>query len=122
MRDDTNVDFLREFHLALSVVCSDLFFARYRSRNSPRDAITDRDTEGVSTLEEPPLDPRQSQALIDAMFGDAQREAEKEDSVERLLDVKLLQGSDGDGVHFNQDILKDRYNLKTHLVSNVRDL
>nr|XP_054760150.1 uncharacterized protein LOC129266333 [Lytechinus pictus] len=108
MRDDTNVDFLREFHLALSVVCNDLFFARYRSKNSPRDTTSDRDGEGISTLEEPPLDPTQSQALIDAMFGGEQLETEKEDSVERLLDVKLLHGSDEDGVHFNKDLLSDR--------------
>lgn len=108
MRDDTNVDFLREFHLALSVVCNDLFFARYRSKNSPRDTASDRDGEGISTLEEPPLDPAQSKALIDAMFGGEQLETEKEDSLERLMDVKLLHGSDEDGVHFNKELLSER--------------
>nr|XP_054760942.1 uncharacterized protein LOC129267235 [Lytechinus pictus] len=93
------------FHLALSVVCNDLFFARYRSKNSPRDTTSDRDGEGISTLEEPPLDPAQSQAHIHAIFGGEQLETEKEDSVERLLDVKLLHGSDEDGVHFNNNLM-----------------
>ncbi|XP_071497013.1 uncharacterized protein [Diadema antillarum] len=117
MRDDTNVDFMREFHLALSVVCNDLFFARYRSKNAPKGADGDQDaangagtttTSTSSTVEEPALDPSQSQALLQAMFGTEQLETEKEDAVERLLDVKLLHGTDGDGVHFNKEILKER--------------
>ncbi len=80
------------------MVCDDLFFARY-SRDSPAAHSL---AEGGASLE------AAASALITAMFGDAVTEEQKSHMVEELLDVRLLDGVDGEGVTFSKDRLDER--------------
>lgn len=100
LRDDNNPDFLREYHRALAVVCDDLFFARYRRSSSLTQTLA-RANSGVN-IEQAALQ------LLSAMFGDCRTEDEKLLMVEDLLDVKLLPGTNMDGVHFNKDRIQER--------------
>ena len=94
LRDDHNPDFLREYHRALSVVCSDLFFARFRRSTQPR-------TDNVQGALQ----------LLQSMFGECHTEDEKVKMVDDLLDVKLLPATNVEGVHFNTERLRERYCL-----------
>jgi len=49
LRDDSQPDFLREFHRALAVVSGDLFFARYRLQSDVVDNLKQRTN--TTTLE-----------------------------------------------------------------------
>ena len=89
LSNDGDARFSEEFYRALSVVCDDLFFARYR-----------RDTAGGAN---------ESEALLAAMFGDADVEDKKADVVEDLLDTRLLPANDGEGVHLSKDRLDKRW-------------
>ncbi|CAH1797049.1 unnamed protein product [Owenia fusiformis] len=100
LRDDSNPEFAREFYRALSVVCDDLFFARYR-RSSPI-TKTLAGTEDNASLE------RASNTLLNALFGECDNETEKNKMVDDLLDVKLQDGTNKDGVCFNADRMKER--------------
>lgn len=86
---------MREYHRALAVVCDDLFFARYR-RNSAPNSGSQRNV-GQAAVQ-----------MLQALFGDCKTEDEKIKMVDDLLDVKLLPGTDMEGVHFNKDRLQDR--------------
>ena len=94
LRDDHNPDFLREYHRALSVVCSDLFFARFRRSTQPRND----NVQGALQL-------------LQSMFGECHTEDEKVKMVDDLLDVKLLPATGVEGVHFNTERLRERYSL-----------
>ncbi|VDI46614.1 Hypothetical predicted protein, partial [Mytilus galloprovincialis] len=100
LRDDSNPDFLREYHRALAVVCDDLFFARYRQSSGISKTLAKKNP-GVS-VEHAALQ------LLQAMFGDCRTEDEKMKVVEDLLDVKLLPGTDTEGVHFNKERMQQR--------------
>ncbi|XP_022100041.1 trichohyalin-like [Acanthaster planci] len=100
MRDDTSAGFTREFHQALSAVCNDLFFARYRhGTNLPAPTPGDQGDgpEGKT-----------GQKVLAALMGGAETEAEKDEMIEKLLDVKLLRGTDSDGVHVTDEDLQKR--------------
>ena len=90
---------MREFHRALSVVCDDLFFARYRQSSTPATTLAQSEATTVDDA---------ARALLSAMYGDAYTELEKSDLVGQLLDVRLLPGTDAAGVHFNKEQLDDR--------------
>ena len=92
LRDDHNPDFLREYHRALSVVCSDLFFARFRRSTKPR---SEDNVQGALQL-------------LQSMFGECHTEDEKVKMVDDLLDVKLLPATNVEGVHFNTERLRER--------------
>ena len=55
--------------------------------------------------------------LLQAMFGDCRTEEEKIKMVEDLLDVKLLPGTNLEGVHFNKERIEDRYRIKLSCVA-----
>ena len=93
MRDDHNPDFLREYNRALSVVCSDFFFARFRQARKPQ---SQENTQGALQL-------------LQSMFGECHTEDEKVKMVDDLLDVKLLPATNVEGVHFNTERLKERF-------------
>eukprot|EP00058_Branchiostoma_floridae_P012905 XP_002598393.1 hypothetical protein BRAFLDRAFT_128123 [Branchiostoma floridae] len=91
LRDDSSPEFVQEFHRALSAVCNDLFFARYR-RSSPGSA-----NENAA-----------SEPLVETMFSDCENVTEKDTAVDDLLDVKLLRGTSREGVHFSRGELNTR--------------
>ena len=91
--NDSNPEFAREFYRALSVVCDDLFFARYRRSAKYPDERTDS----------------AAGTLLSAMFDNANTGEEKSDVVEELLDVKLLPSTDVEGVHFNKGRIEERF-------------
>ena len=95
MTNDSNPEFAREFYRALSVVCDDMFFARYR--RSAKYSDTREGADGSSG------------ALLSAMFNDAHSEEQKSDVVEDLLDVRLLPATDVEGVHFNKERIESRF-------------
>ena len=92
LRDDHNPDFQREYHRALSVVCSDFFFARFRRSTKPQ---PEDSTQGALQL-------------LQSMFGECHTEDEKVKMVDDLLDVKLLPATNIEGVHFNSQRLRER--------------
>ena len=99
LRDDHHPGFSQEFYRALSVVCDDLFFARYRRHSAPAKALS-QSGEGSTDAA--------AKSLLSAMFGNTQTEDEKGDVVEELLDVRLLPATDGQGVQFNKDRMEER--------------
>ena len=46
--------------------------------------------------------------LLSIMFGDAPTEEEKVDVVKQLVDTRILPGTDGKGVSFTPDRVKER--------------
>ena len=100
MRDDSLASFVQEFHSALSVVCNDLFFARYRHHpDTSKEATSEQSEEKVENA---------AKTLLESITGDDGAEREREESVTEILDVKLMKGADGDGVHMTQEALMDR--------------
>jgi hypothetical protein len=99
LRDDTNAEFAREFYRALSVVCDDLFFSRYRRESSAVQSLAD--SEGVSIAQA-------ARDLLETMYGDTVNEDEKARVVDGLLDTRLLPATDVEGVEFNEERLKER--------------
>lgn len=100
LRDDSNPAFAKEFYRALSVVCDDLFFARYRRSTSLSKSMEETNDGSVETA---------STKLLEAMFGDCHTEEEKRNMVDELLDVSLLPATDIEGVHFDKKRLQERY-------------
>lgn len=100
LRDDSNPDFVKEYNRALAVVCDDLFFARYRRTTGLSQSIAK--STGVN-VEQAALH------MLQAMFGGCRTEDEKMKMVDDLLDVKLLPGTNMEGVHFNKNRLNERW-------------
>ena len=100
LQDDSNPDFAREFYRALSVVCDDLFFARYRRSTAAAKALAHSDDINVE---------RAADTLLSIMFGDAQTEDEKVDVVKELLDTRILPATNGKGVTFTPDRVQERF-------------
>lgn len=98
LRDDNNPVFLKEFHHALAVLCDDLFFARYRRSASLARTLTSRSA--GSELE--------TSDLFETVFGESHTESDKASVVDELLDLKLLRGTNKDGVHFTQEALVEQ--------------
>ena len=99
LQNDGNPEFAKQFYLALSVVCDDLFFARYRRDSSTAKTLADQSGASVD---------KAASSLFAAMFGNAQTEPEKHSMVEELLDTRLLHSTDSEGVHFNKERCEDR--------------
>lgn len=99
LRDDSNPDFTKEYNRALAVVCDDLFFARYKRTTGLSQSVAK--ATGVN-VEQAALQ------MLQAMFGGCRTEDEKMKMVDDLLDVKLLPGTNMEGVHFNKNRLNDR--------------
>ena len=107
MRDDSLATFSQEFHSALSVVCNDLFFARYRQRQTTtNNTIATQPTQQQQEAEQ--IESAAKTLLESIDVEGAISEIEKEESVDQLLDMKLLKGTDGDGVHVTQEALQHR--------------
>ena len=100
LQDDSNPNFVREFYRAISVVCDDLFFARYRRSSSAAKTLAHTDDVNVESA---------ADTLLSIMFGDAPTEEEKVDVVKELLDTRILPGTDGKGVTFTRDRVQERY-------------
>lgn len=98
LRDDTNPEFAKEFYQALSVVCDDLFFARYQQSSGAAQTLAQKENVGVD---------RAAEALLSAMYGEAYTEDEKHQLVEDLLDVRLLPATDVE-VQFNRARIDER--------------
>ncbi len=99
LRDDSNPEFAKDFYQALSVVCDDLFFARYRRSSSPAESLSESVGSSVGSA---------ASALLSALYGEAYTEADKHDVMDHLLDTRLLPATDGQGVHFNKDRMQER--------------
>ena len=81
------------------MVCDDLFFARYRHESAPARSLAASGAEDVKDA---------AQALLSAMFGDAYNEEEKALVVQELLDTRILPATDGQGVAFSADRIRQR--------------
>ncbi|XP_033122761.1 uncharacterized protein LOC117121631 [Anneissia japonica] len=102
MIDDTDQDFTREFYSALSTVCNDLFFARYRRTSALTQAEQDM------TAEQKDKEEKSSRMLLEALFGDSHANSDKENIVDQLLDVQLIRGSDSSGTTVTQEQMNQR--------------
>lgn len=101
LRDDTNPEFIREYQQALAVVCDDLFFARYRRSSNLAQTLAN-DNGNVE---------KAAGQFLEIVFNNRHNEESKSQGVEDLIDMKLLPGTDGKGVHFNSQRIADRWGL-----------
>ena len=99
LQDDHAPEFALQFYRALSVVCDDLFFARYRHESSPARSLAE--SSGVNVTEA-------ATGLFKAIFGNTYNEDEKAHVVDDLLDTRLLPATDGAGVTFNKERIMER--------------
>ena len=83
------------------MVCDDLFFARYRQDSAPVQTLA-ASSPSAENMDEA------AQAMLAAMFGDAYNEEEKVHVVQELLDTRILPATDGQGVAFSSDRIKQR--------------
>ena len=92
--NDWEPAFVREFYHALSVCCSELFFARYRnsSRFSPAN-----NSGASSTLN-----------LLKVAFGEAETSSERLTIVDEVLDTRVMMGVDVEGKTFTHERIMER--------------
>lgn len=99
LRDDSNLDFIKEYNRVLVVVCDDFFFVRYKR-------IT-----GLSQFVVKVIGVNVEQVvfqMLQVMFGGCRTEDEKMKMVDDFLDVKFFLGINMEGVYFNKNRLNDR--------------
>nr|XP_002738967.1 PREDICTED: uncharacterized protein LOC100369241 [Saccoglossus kowalevskii] len=101
MRDDTQPEFSREFHKSLSVLCHDLFFARYRRSSSLLSLKS-------ASKAEQSKEEQDSRMMLEMLFGDSHLDADQRNMVDELMDVKLLRDTNNEGVHFDKDNMDER--------------
>lgn len=101
LRDDSSAEFTREFHHALTALCDDLFFARYKWSSTTAAALKER---GAVTSD---LDAA-ARAVLHELFGSRVDEAAKTELIDDLLEVTVRHDTDPRGVHFNKDRLMER--------------
>lgn len=77
----------------------DLFFARYRQNSSASKALAKSAPIEIDMA---------AKSLLSSMFDNAGNEDVKSDVVEDLLDVRLLPGTNVDGVSFSPERLAER--------------
>ena len=99
LRDDHNPEFAQHFYRALSVVCDDLFFARYRRESNLTTTLSKDEGVSVATA---------ADALLTALYGDTYNEEDKTRVVDDLLDVRLLPATNVEGVEFNAERIDAR--------------
>lgn len=102
LRDDTNSQFAEELYRALSVVCDDLFFSRYR-------------TEGGLTG-----DKQSAKTMLTSLFGEAQTENEKANVIDGLIDTRILPSTDAKGISFNPEMIKERLSRYQDFATNSK--
>ncbi len=108
MNDDSDPSFVKEFYKAISVVCNDLFFARYKRSTALASAMFSFPEETMK-LEEA------GTFVLESVFGDAHNEADRQNVIDELLDTKLLRNPKND-VLFNQEIMFHRLTKYTDFV------
>ena len=90
---------MKEYHRALAVVCDDLFFSRFNRSSAAVQALARSD-------------PRSDQAattMLQSVFDNKNHEEVKAGVVEDLLSVKLAPNTDGHGVQFDKERIKQRF-------------
>ena len=136
LRDDSQPEFLREFHKALAVVSGDLFFARYRFQSETAHSLKEKSSASTLSAAKGMLihvSLRDSMhtmsyfdllifvyfchltiwyyavvAILQELFGECYNEEEKAQLVEDLLDLTLLPSTDEKGVIFTKQRLHER--------------
>ncbi|XP_071958404.1 uncharacterized protein [Antedon mediterranea] len=114
MIDDTDQEFTREFYNALSTVCNDLFFARYRRTS----ALTQAEQE--LSAEQKEKEEKSSRMLLESLFGDSHANADSENVMEQLLDMQLMRGSDSSGVNLTQEQMNERLSKYNNTSVNIQ--
>ena len=112
MRSDSDPNFVKEFYKALSVVCSDLFLARYKRSSALNQAMMTAPDETKGIVDA-------SKRMLENLFGDAHNEIDRENVVDDLLDTKLVRNKKNESEDFNQDAMFQRLGRYTDfIVSN----
>ena len=112
MTDDADPAFVKEFYKSLSVVCNDLFFARYKRSTALSSAMFSFPEETMQ-LEDA------GKFVLESVFGDAHNEIDRQNVVDELLDSKLVRSSKNN-VMFNQEIMFHRLTKYTDFVVSNR--
>ena len=112
MMDDSDPAFVKEFYKSLSVVCNDLFFARYKRSTALSSAMMSFPEETMQ-LEDA------GKFVLESVFGDAHNEIDRQNVIDELLDTKLIRSSNN-SVLFNQEIMFQRLTKYTDFVISNR--
>lgn len=83
-------------------MCDDMFFARYRASSTASKSLAETKSNYKSLNDA-------ANALLKALYGDAYTEPEKHNVMSDLLDTRILPATDGTGVQFTSERIKDRY-------------
>ena len=111
MIDDSDPAFVKEFYKSISVVCNDLFFARYK-RSSALSSAMMSFPEETKQLEDA------GKFVLESVFGDAHNEIDRQNVIDELLDTNLLRSNKS--LVFNQEIMFDRVTKYTDFVISNR--
>lgn len=111
MIDDSDAMFVKEFYKSMSVVCNDLFFARYK-RSSALSSAMMAFPEETAQLEDA------GKFVLESVFGDAHNEVDRQNVIDELLDTHLLRSSNG--LVFNQEVMFQRLTRYTDFVVSNR--
>ena len=111
MIDDSDAMFVKEFYKSISVVCNDLFFARYKRSTALSSAMMSFPEETMQ-LEDA------GKFVLESVFGDAHNEIDRQNVIDELLDTNLLRSSKS--IIFNQEIMFDRLTRYTDFVVSNR--
>lgn len=111
MIDDSDPAFVKEFYRSISVVCNDLFFARYK-RSSALSSAMMSFPEETAQLEDA------GKFVLESVFGDAHNEIDRQNVIDELLDTNLLRSSKN--LVFNQEVMFDRVTKYTDFVISNR--
>ena len=109
LTDDYDPNFVKEFYRALCVVCNDLFFARYKRSTALNSAMM-AFPEDTLQLEET------GKHVLEAVFGDAHTEMDRQNVIDELLDTKLVRSSRNTSTAFNQEAMFQRLTRYTDFV------
>lgn len=111
MIDDSDAMFVKEFYKSISVVCNDLFFARYK-RSSALSSAMMAFPEETAQLEDA------GKFILESVFGDAHNESDRQNVIDELLDTNLLRSSKS--LIFKQEVMFHRLTRYTDFVVSNR--
>ena len=112
MTDDSDPAFVKEFYKSISVVCNDLFFARYKRSTALSSAMMSFPEETLK-LEDA------GKFVLESVFGDAHNEVDRQNVIDELLDTNLVRSSNK-SVLFNQEVMFNRLTKYTDFVISNR--
>jgi len=109
LSDDTNPVFMKEFYKALTVLCSDLFLARYKRANTLNDALValPEQTEKIEEV---------GKRMFENIFEDAHDEIDRNNVVDDLLNTKLIRNKNNESPDYDREFMFNRLKRYTDFI------